>query len=138
MNNNDLISACYEAARAYQIVDGDIANANVSTNPSGIFTNGNASFSENASLDSYFELPFTSASESLNPEIAEYEGDDLNEDFADRSSYVFSEDFVYCNILNRQIEKYENSVSHKVFMAILSWSEALLRSFLEKSNWSEA
>ncbi|CBY41270.1 unnamed protein product, partial [Oikopleura dioica] len=31
------------------------------------------------------------------------------EDFLARSNYVFSEDFIYCNILNRQIEQYENS-----------------------------
>ena len=122
MNDKELISACYEAARAYQIVDGDIKTT-VGGDSSGIFINGNASFSANSSLDIYYELDFTSLS-SFDDVImySEYNFNELNEvyyderakieeEFLDRSNYVFSEDFIYCNILNRQIERYENSVS---------------------------
>lgn len=121
MNDKELISACYEAARAYQIVDGDIKTT-VGGDSSGIFINGNASFSANSSLDIYYELDFTSLS-SFDDVImySEYNFNELNEvyyderakieeEFLDRSNYVFSEDFIYCNILNRQIEQYENSV----------------------------
>jgi len=122
VNDKELISACYEAARAYQIVDGDIKTT-VGGDSSGIFINGNASFSANSSLDIYYELDFTSLS-SFDDVImySEYNFNELNEvyyderakieeEFLDRSNYVFSEDFIYCNILNRQIERYENSVS---------------------------
>jgi len=121
VNDKELISACYEAARAYQIVDGDIKTT-VGGDSSGIFINGNASFSANSSLDIYYELDFTSLS-SFDDVImySEYNFNELNEvyyderakieeEFLDRSNYVFSEDFIYCNILNRQIEQYENSV----------------------------
>ena len=111
VDNKDLISACYEAARAYQIVDGDLGT--VEANNSDIFVNGNASFSADSSLEPYFQVDFFSNGDSFEEEYFNetlYVEREVDEDLLDRSNYVFSEDFIYCNILNRQIKKSDDTV----------------------------
>ena len=112
VDNKDLISACYEAARAYQIVDGDLGTV-VEASSSDIFVNGNASFSADSSLEPYFQVDFFSNGDSFEEEYfveALYVEREVDEDLLDRSNYVFSEDFIYCNILNRQIKKSDDTV----------------------------